>query len=285
MSSIKQLTPEQESRFDEFVQKWLKIGLSTEEMNVKAALSAFKTAYENVGLTFPNKYEVYDSPFASIKGMKEKYNIDVTVNDFIYGCHEASWLSFYDYYNQVVGINIEKKIAPLNEVSKHVGWCLLYDELIVLTSKPQTLKFDADRRAHCEDGYAHTFPDGTGVACWHGQIIPKEWIFDKSSLTPDVLLHWKDVHQRRAACEIIGWANVLKLLNATTVDEDVDPTIGTLVEVDLPDSGKERFLLALDPNVDRIVGLSVLLEHETALEANSWTYDIDKFEFKPDFRV
>jgi internalin A len=162
---------------------------------------------------------------------------------------------------------------------------LLFDELVVLTRKPVHIKFDAQNRTHCDNDYAIKYPDNTGVAIWHGQMIPPEWIFDKSTITPDVLLHWKNIEQRRCSCEIIGWSNVLKLLNSKVIDKDPDPTIGTLLEVELPDSGNEKFLLALDPNTNKEVGLPVPNEMKTALEANSWTYNIPKFEFKPDFRV
>ena len=51
--------------------------------------------------------------------------------------------------------------------------------------------------------------------------------------------------QRAAACEIVGWHNILDQLKARTIDDSGDPVWGKLVEVNLPDSGKERFLDAL----------------------------------------
>ena len=50
-----------------------------------------------------------------------------------------------------------------------------------------------------------------------------------------------NVEQRRAACELVGWVNILSQLNAKTIDID-DDDIGTLLEVEIPDSGKEKFL-------------------------------------------
>ena len=94
-----------------------------------------------------------------------------------------------------------------------------------------------------------------------------------------------NIEQRRCACEIIEWAQVLKHLDAQVIDKDPDETIGTLLEVSLPDSGQEKFLLALDPNVNKLVGIPVPFEMKTALQANSWTYGIEEFDFKPTFRV
>ncbi len=282
---INELTEDQTAQMEVYKDKWIDIGLSTEEIDVEKAMEALTRAYAAADLVAPKEYEVYDSPFEAIQVMKTKYDITVTPSDFIYGAHDASWLSFYDYFKDVVNLTVCNKLSGLIDFAKYSGWALLFDDLIVLTRKPVEIKFDEDKLTHCEDGLAIRYADNTGVAAWHGTTIPQEWIFDKSTITPEVLFQWDNVEQRRCACEILGWATVLDNLKATVINEDSDPTIGTLLEVDLPDSGKERFLVALDPNVAEKVGIPVPYEMTTALEANSWTYGIDKFDFKPSFRV
>ncbi len=279
------LTAEQEARFPEYVDKWLAIGLSTEDIDVEESLAALKDIYEQSDLTYPDKYEVYDSPFAAVKAMKEKYDIDVYPKDFIYGCHEAAALSFYDFFIENTDIQITDKIKPFMRLAKACGWVLMFDELVVLTQKPVSITWDTDKRLHAEDDFAIKFRDGTGIASWHGTRIPSEWIQDKSNITPDICLHWSNIEQRRSACEILGWANVLDQLNAETIDEDEDDTIGKLVEVELPDAGKEKFLIATDPNTGNPVGLPVPSDMETARQANSSTYGMCGEEFNPDFRV
>lgn len=279
------LTAEQEALFPDYVDKWLKIGLSTDDVDVGKSMAALKLIYEQSDLEFPDKYELYDSPFAAVKAMKDKYDIDVYPKDFIYGCHEAAALSFYDFFIENTEIEITDKIKPFMDLAKHCGWVLMFDELVVLTQKPVSITWDTEKRLHSEDDFAIKFRDGMGIASWHGTRIPSEWILDRSNITADICLHWANIEQRRSACEILGWANVLEKLNAKTINEDDDPTIGTLVEVELPDAGTERFLIAEDPNTGKPVGLPVPPHMETALEANSWTYGIEKFDFKPDFRV
>jgi hypothetical protein len=68
------------------------------------------------------------------------------------------------------------------------------------------------------------------------------------------------------------------------VPVDVDaPHIGTLLEADLPDAGKARFLRVRCGTAREFV-LSVPVEMKTAKEANAWTYpgctdnDIDQME-------
>jgi len=282
---MKTQKPPDQPTLDKYVSKWIDIGLSTKPINVEAALSALKIAYENVGAEFPKKHEIYDSPFEAITEMKIRHNVDVSYNDFIYGSQDGFWLSYYDCIKQEYHRNECEPLQPFIDCAEHMGWALIYDELVVLTRKPIYIKFDENKLTHCENDLAIKYRDGTGVAIWHGNRIPQEWVFDKSSITPDIVLHWENIEQRRCACEILGWANVIKLLDGIVIDKDSDDTIGTLMEVNLPDIGKEKFLIAKDPNVDALVGLPVPPEMKTALEANSWTYGIDMFEFKPDLRV
>ena len=91
-------------------------------------------------------------------------------------------------------------------------------------------------------------------------------------------LTWENVEQRRAACEIIGWKNILDVLDATIIDEDMDPMIGTLVEVNIPEIGKEKFLRVMC-GTGREFALPVPPEMKTALESNAWTFGMDTSEF------
>jgi hypothetical protein len=141
----------------------------------------------------------------------------------------------------------------------------------VITARPSFIKRDAAGRLHAEDGNAIEWPDGWGVACWHGTRVPLEWPTSKESLTPTMALTWQNIEQRRAACEILGWARILGALNASVVDESEDPQIGTLLEVDLPDSPRERFL-RVRCGTGREFVLPVDPKCRTAASANAWSF-------------
>jgi hypothetical protein len=109
---------------------------------------------------------------------------------------------------------------------------------------------------------------------WHGIQIPAEWIEKKSDVDPSLALTWKNIEQRRCLSEILGWSKVLEQLKPKTIDEDEDPEIGKLVEVNLPDVGKARFLV-VRCGTGRIFALCVPNETKSAAEGNAWTYGID----------
>jgi hypothetical protein len=114
----------------------------------------------------------------------------------------------------------------------------------VASQRPVLVKWDDERRLHSEAGLAVAYADGYGLSAWHGQTIPNDWTTGKPPSAAEAL-HWPNMDQRAAACEIVGWANILDQLSAKTIEDSGDPVWGRLVEVDLPDSGRERFLDAL----------------------------------------
>ena len=145
---------------------------------------------------------------------------------------------------------------------------------VVMTDRPTRLRRDDANRLHCEDGPAIEYGDGWSVYAWHGTRIPQDWIVNRKTLDPKTALTHKNVEMRRAAADIVGWEAVLEHVSARVIDVDKDPEIGTLLEVDLPDSPRSRFL-RVQCGTKRVFALPVPAEMKTALQANAWTYDVD----------
>lgn len=287
MTKIESLTPEQEARFPEFVDKWLKIGLNTDPLDFENAKKAALKMYEIAGLPAPTEFFVAKSPVDAIRiiqGIDPSKSKSDILKEFIYGAHDAGWISFYDYIGEVVGLDVSP-IDGIRELAKHCGWASFYETLVVFQDRPDTIKFDNENRLHCENGPAIHYSDGYSVYAWHGVKIPGEWISDPKSLTPTKALRWENIEQRRCAFEILGWANILNSLDTKIIDEDVDPEIGTLIEVDIPEIGKEKFI-RVRCGTGREFAIPVPPEMKTALEANAWTYGFKVEEFlKPEVRT
>jgi len=274
---IEKLTAEQTAQIAIYRDKWIDVGMSCEPMNFEAAKSAMIKAYELANLPAPTQFYAAASPTAAIELIKK---LDSSLSDkdifdeFIYGCHEAGWLSYYEYFKDVCGIRDCSKLDGLTEYAKHAGWASVYEDVVVIQDRPEHILFDDQDRVHSETDAAIKYRDGTGVYMWHGVRVPAEWITNKSELSAKTALTWKNIEQRRAACEIVGWAQVLRELDAKTIDVDDDPMIGTLVEVTIPDVGRERFLKVIC-GTGREFALPVPPDMTTALGANAWTYDLD----------
>lgn len=201
------------------------------------------------------------------------------------------WAYFGAYVEgmrDVLGLQLPvfEKYKAWENCSLHGSFRVLHEEFCIVSDFPAEIHKDEQNRPHNEHGPSHRWRDGWCLWHWHGVKVPKEWITEKSISAAEAL-NWPNIEQRRAACEIIGWARVLEELNAKVIDTDEDPEVGTLLEADIPDSGKERFLkVRCGTGRDNIV-LPVPPTMNTALQANLWTYGIDdvKRVYMPEVRT
>jgi hypothetical protein len=187
----------------------------------------------------------------------------------------AAWTSYLVAARDVLGLSLKphEKFASWEKCAREGGFRILHEEFCIVSDFPVYIKKDEQNRPHCENGPSHLWRDGWALYFWHGVKVPKEWILDKK-ITPKEALTWENVEQRRAACEILGWAKIMDELNAKVIDRDDDPEVGCLLEADIPDSGKERFLDVRCGTGRRFV-LPVPPHCKTALEASAWTYGLD----------
>jgi hypothetical protein len=306
---IKKLTPEQEAMIPVIRNEFITYGLSTEPVDWKIADESMNDAYISAGfappkiiLHFISPYEgciaanvLNDKKFMEKNGnlepkefieavkqgvevLKLKKNAKKYIYSSGYGQHDSNWISFYYFFIKVCGIKTEKNLEPLIRLTKSAGRFWTYKDIAIITDRHELVKFDNENRLHCEDGPSIRYRDGFSVYCWHGVRIPSEWIEDKASLTPSIAIKWANIEQRRCAMEILGWVNVIRQLNGKVIDKDDDPEIGELIEVEIPDIGKEKFLHVLC-GTKREFAIPVPPEMKTALEAQSWTWSLDVNDF------
>ena len=115
--------------------------------------------------------------------------------------------------------------------------------------------------------------------------IPGEWVTGQKPKAREAL-NWPNLEQRRAACEIVGWAQILTELDAKVIDQDEDPEIGTLLECVLPDAGKELFLRVRCGTGREFALIATNSRAKTALEAQAWMHNLDVRSFiKPEIRT
>ena len=296
MKKIEEITEEQIARFPEWVDKWTKIGLCTDLMDFQTAKSAVENIYRAIDKQLPEIYTAASPKEAIELGVKltnggkdpTKDDLNSALSKLYGGISSAGWVSYITFFRDVMGWEDDTltDFAYAEQLLKSCYSVWWDDDVCVIIDRPELIKFDEQNTLHCEDGPAIRFRDGYTVYAWHGTLIPREWLeTPKSELDVSLALTWEDIEQRRCFSEIIGWHNVLDQLDAKVIDEDGDPEIGTLLEVDLPDIGKERFLRVLC-GTGRTFALPVPPEMTTALQAQSWTWGIDETEFvKPEVRT
>lgn len=140
---------------------------------------------------------------------------------------------------------------------------------------------DDQNRIHRENGPAIVWGK-TKQYFWHGTDVPREWIEDKDNVDPSLALTHQNIEQRRALCEILGWDRVLKQVKCKSISKDA---FGELIECDLPDSPRSRFV-RVRCATGRDFCLPVPAEMNTAHQAVAWTYGLDDPEdYAPEIRT
>ena len=295
MKKIEKLTPEQEALLPAFVDYGLQYGLNTSPCDRPKAEAAIRAHYAALNRPEPKLIIWLDSPHqgaigaAMLAGTKfsgaqvraqvwaQVWNqVRDQVGDQVYraayGAQDMGWVAWFRAM-QAIGVNLPKSADTIAAVSENVGWWWPFENAVIVTERPCVIKFDGEKRLHCETGPAVEYRDGFGVYAWRGIRIPPEWIKDGP---PDAIscLRVENIEQRRIACEMRGWHNILpKLPNAKLIDKHSNPQVGELWQGDLPDHGKERFL-QVKCGTGRLFAIPVGMEFSTAREANAATYGI-----------
>ncbi|RVU38425.1 hypothetical protein EOI86_03830 [Hwanghaeella grinnelliae] len=201
------------------------------------------------------------------------------------GQHDAGWLCFYDFFARAMGLDVETLVLRNQaQIASSAGWWLPHEHLCWISERPRFVAQDEDGVLHNASGPAINFRDGWLLHAWRGTLVPQAWIEGPATLTAKTALTHPNVEQRRAACEILGWEPVLGRLDARVIQADEDPSIGELVEVEIPEIGQERFL-RVTCGTGRRFALPVPPHVTTALEANAWTYGLDADAYKPEVRT
>lgn len=299
----KALTPEMTAKIPTHVKEWVDIGLSTEPADFDAAERGVLGCYAAAGLDRPKIILRMSSPYGAVFGaaiaatMWESVDAQVgdqvgdqlkTVFDSYQGGNLwAGWYAFVTYLRDVYGFSGDKlsDFAHDELIARNAGWTIWGKDICAISDKPELLLRDDGGRLHSTVGPAIKWRDGYSLYAWHGVRIPPGWVKGEFP-TAHEMLHWKNIEQRRAGCSMMGWANILKEINAKIIDKDPNPMIGTLMEADIPDSGIERFLVVECGTGRKGIVLPVSREAKTAHEANAstWMYSDAKL-YNPEVRT
>lgn len=243
---------------------------------------ALKSAVNDIAFDCPAATACFH--IAGIEGVKK-------AADWYKSYQGGNLWAFQDSYltamRDVIGLKLPEyeKYAPWEEAAIHGAFRCMHPSFCIVSDFPKTLRVDAQNRPHCEFGPSHEWRDGWALYHWHGTVVPKEWIEEKDKLSAETALTWQNIEQRRCACEILGWHKILKELKAKKINKDGDPEIGELVEVEIPQIGKARFL-RVQCGTKREFALPVPLEMKTALQAQAWTWGLDETDFmRPEIRT
>ena len=196
----------------------------------------------------------------------------------------SGYSSYLSFFRHVAKLDLAVYEAFQHyEQAAHLGPRFMAPDFWIVSELPEHVMRDPENRPHAEKGPAIKWRDGWALYYWHGVKVPAAWIEHPEALDAQTALNWPNVEQRRAAAEIIGWGRVLSALSARVIDTDQDPQIGELLEADLPDAPKQKFL-RVKCGTGRNFCLPVAPHLKTALAANAWTFSFEEASEIEQFR-
>lgn len=289
MSKINKLTPEQEAELPRFRQRYLDIACSGGRIDRPALESAMADAYAVIGKPAPRLF-IFDSPAACMLALKifrlpkEDQLGDQKIYDphFLWGSQDLCWIAWARFAEHI-GVKLEPRTAAhldiMECISTQCEWWWPCEGVVIASERPTRIRWDEQRRLHCEDGPAVRYADGYSLYAWHRTRLPESWVEQRETIDPREILKERNVETRAAGAACIGWPRMLSALDYKVVDADPDPSHGELIEVrldGLPEPG--RFLKAECPRNGTIVE-GVPREISTVLAAQAWRVGLDPHEF------
>jgi len=198
------------------------------------------------------------------------------------GQDNAYQLAYFNFLSDIGELQGLNSLYGISELCKSAGWAMLYADRCFISERHDTIHTDNAGVLHCADGPALSYSDGLSLYEWHGTAFPKDWT--KTQPTAEQALRWRNIEQRRIACEMIGWETILTELDCVSIDKDADPEIGELISVKLPSLREDTFL-RVTCGTGRIFALPVPPTMRTARQANAWTWGLEPDQYKPEIRT
>ncbi len=254
---ITDLTPEQESALAVTADKWFKIGAATGDCDVLATVEAIKETYKCAKAALPKYFfgpfnnpiecaygesigeeimDAYDNPSEANTEMLRRVedffaqeNPDIqglSVKNQIYGSQDASWLSYYDYFDEHFALEGTEELRGLIALAKVCGWWAPYDEAAFFQHRPVSIHFSETagnagiRQLSNTEGPAVEFRGygGANVYAVEGVTVSEKVI--RRAYTSSDIDAEKNVEVRRVMIDLYGPDNYMRDSGAELLARD-----------------------------------------------------------------
>lgn len=222
---IEKLTKDQTERMSEYTEKFIKAGLDTSRVSMHQAREIVMAIYDNVKQKRPERVYLVDSPLAAIMLYAELEKKEVKqcvgqINNFVWGAHEAGWLSYYAYMKDVLKVQWMDLFDKYAQVI-HLGWCLFYENVAIVSQKPIYIRSENDV-LHCENGPALMYADGFRLYRYKGIDMTNHIyaIEEPDTITVEKITSESNQEVKRALLEIFGYERFIAESGANLIHKD-----------------------------------------------------------------
>ncbi len=207
---------------------------------------------------------------------KEEARVRLLLLDAALGQHDAAWLCAFESGD-------DSPLAGLAAVARHAGWWWPYEKTAIVSERPLALHRDEAGRLDRGDGPALGYADGFELYAWRGMPVPRDFLDELTSLTPERIRDEENAELRRVMLEYYGYDRYLDESGAKPVHRD---ETGVLWRVELV--GDEDVVMVEVVNstpepdgTSRTYWLRVPPTTRTAREGVAWTFGIGADLYEP----
>ena len=223
---INSLSDKQISKMETYVDKWLKIGLSTEPFTKEEATNIINDIY-HVNFNKDNPTIIIkESPLAVWQYIQEvcHQKMDFVWSYFV-GSFDTNIFAFYDYCIEELGVSIQtnlmKKYKSWRESSK-LGLIYPFDDVCVISEKPVSIVRKGNM-IHNDNGPAIMYRDGFSVYILNGVRMKKEYVMTPwNQIDPMIVMKETNAEVRRELVRKIGIERLVDKLGAKVIDTQGD---------------------------------------------------------------
>ena len=172
---IDKLTSEQEAKIQEYYNNYLAKGLSTTLSNKPVAEKSIKRMYKLINEKEPIIFWVRSITELINLAKDKKSSLDSSLDSSLFwGKHNANWIPFFKYCNEVLGIKYNKydiEKLDLWVALLEVSYFFTFKGVAILMEHPKEIHLDNNGRNHNLNDFAIKFQDNTGIYVVHGKNV------------------------------------------------------------------------------------------------------------------
>lgn len=201
----------------------------------------------------------------------------------MWGQHDFYRISLYLFCREI-GVRFaaddDRWLGFFDEVARSAMWWWPFENLSVVSERPEMLRLDEAGRPHCPSGPAVAFRDGWRVWAWHGVQVRRKII--ETPVNPLSIDLERNAEVRRVLIERCGWEAYIEATGAEVIHTDevgdlLEKTVGRDITVRLarvvngtpePDGSHKRHLIP------------VPLESQSCREGIAATYGLQAGEYR-----
>lgn len=278
---IDKLTPEQEVQLEVYYKRWLAVGLQTGPREHEKIEAALRKVYECGGCKPPQEFIWGCSPLATAKLVDEAAGKSAGgSSSACYGTHDASWLGFYSYMREVLGLveETQELIGLMEAAEAGASWFWPFENICFVSELPSEIHMDEQGRLHCPTGPALSYGNDLEVYAWHDTLVPEDVIKAPEKLTAERINKEPNAEIRRVLLERFGQDRFIVDSGLKPVHED---ETGQLFKAELEGDEPLAMIRVVDATSKKPYWLRVPPTMKTAKEAVAWTFNLKPEDYHP----